>query len=38
MLVGQKSNKKPDVEKLTKKINDLKNEYGIESHYLEEIL
>ena len=38
MLVGQKSNKKPDVEKLTKKINDLKNEYGIESHYLEGLL
>jgi len=38
MLVGQKSNKKPDVEKLNQKINDLKNEYGIESHYLEGLL
>jgi len=38
MLIGQKSNKKPDVEMLTEKINALKKEYGIESHYLEEIL
>jgi hypothetical protein len=37
-LIGQKSNKKPDVEMLTEKINALKKEYGIESHYLEEIL
>ncbi|PCI99394.1 MAG: SAM-dependent methyltransferase [Flavobacteriales bacterium] len=38
MLVGQKSNKKPDTEKLTEKIDALKNEYGIESHYLETLL
>ncbi|PCJ27188.1 MAG: SAM-dependent methyltransferase [Flavobacteriales bacterium] len=38
MLVGQKSNKKPNVEKLSEKIDDLKKTYGIDSHYLEEIL
>ena len=38
MLVGQKSNKKPDAENLTKKIETLKQEYSIDSHYLEEIL
>ncbi len=38
MLVGQKSNKKPDIQKLSEKIEALKNDYGIESHYLEGIL
>ena len=38
MLVGEKSNKKPDGEKLSEKIETLKNDYGIESHYLETIL
>lgn len=38
MLVGQKSSKKPDEQKLSQKIETLKNDYGIESHYLEGIL
>lgn len=38
MLVGQKSNKKPDTKVLSDKINGLKKEFNIESHYLEEIL
>jgi 16S rRNA G527 N7-methylase RsmG len=38
MLVGQKSNKKPDTKVLSEKIKGLKEEYNVESHYLEEIL
>lgn len=38
MLIGQKSTKKADKEMLSEKINTLKKEYSIDSHYLEEIL
>ena len=38
MLVGQKSHKKADSAALSEKINTLKSKYGIESHYLEEVL
>ncbi len=38
MLVGQKSHKKADKESLSEKINSIKQEFGIESHYLEEII
>ena len=38
MLVGQKSNKKPDTEAIAKKIDDLKKEYHVESHYLETLV
>jgi len=38
MLVGIKSSKKPDVKMLSSKIDTLKKEYNIDSHYLEEIL
>lgn len=37
MLIGVKSNKKPDIESVDKKITDLKNTFGIEQHYLEGI-
>jgi len=38
MLVGQKSSKKPETTLITEKINVLKKEYNIDSHYLEELL
>lgn len=38
MLVGEKSNKRPDDNKLSEKIERLKTDYGIESHYLETVL
>ena len=38
MLIGQKSTKKADKASLTEKINDLKKEYGIDSHYLETLV
>jgi len=38
MLVGQKSNKKPDTKSIEEKIEAIKKEYNIEYHYLEKIL
>lgn len=38
MLVGIKSNKKPDSELITKKIEALKENFNIESHYLEKVV
>ena len=38
MLVGQKSNKKPDLDTLSIKIDRLKTAYNIDSHYLEELV
>jgi hypothetical protein len=38
MLIGQKSTKKADTKVISGKIKDLKNEFNIDSHYLEEIL
>jgi len=37
MLVGVKSSKKPQLEALDKKIEELKNSFGIEEHYMERI-
>lgn len=38
MLVGQKSNKKPETKTISEKIEALKKDYGVEYHYLEKIL
>ncbi|MCB0409664.1 MAG: SAM-dependent methyltransferase [Flavobacteriales bacterium] len=37
MLIGIKSNKKPDTEGINTKISELKDSFGIEQHYLEQI-
>jgi len=38
MLVGQKSNKRPDSKSIEEKIEELKKDYCIQYHYLEKIL
>ncbi|MDY0779563.1 SAM-dependent methyltransferase [Tenacibaculum sp. IB213877] len=38
MLIGSKSNKKKDTEQIDKKINDLKEIYHIDEHYLETLI
>jgi len=38
MLIGKKSKKKPDTEKITRQILMLKQSFGIEFHYLERLL
>ena len=38
LLVGQKMNKTPDKLMISKQISDLKQRYGIQTHYLETIL
>ncbi len=38
MLVGTKSNKKPNKETLDLKIAEIKKEFGVEQHYLESVL
>jgi hypothetical protein len=38
MIVGRKSQVKPDVEKIAGQIHQIKKAFGIEKHYLEELL
>jgi hypothetical protein len=38
MLVGKKSSKKNDTELINSKINKIKEEFGVEEHYLEKLL
>ena len=38
MLVGTKSNKKPDTKLISEKIEAIKEDYNIEYHFLEKIL
>ena len=38
LLVGRRTEKPADKETIVKKINELKNQYGIEKHYLETVL
>lgn len=38
MLTGVKSNKKSDIDGVQLKLNDLKNSFGIEEHFLEKLL
>ena len=38
MIVGRKSQQKPDVEKISEQIHRIKNAFGIEKHYLEELI
>ncbi|MCB0402489.1 MAG: SAM-dependent methyltransferase [Flavobacteriales bacterium] len=38
MLVGVKSNKKPDTDALNQKLKDLKSEFGVEEQYLEQLI
>ncbi len=37
MLIGVKSNKKPDIESINIKISELKDSFGIDQHYLEQL-
>ena len=38
LLVGSKSKKEVDTKSVNGKINDLKEEYGIDFHYLEKVV
>ena len=38
LLVGRKTTNKPDKARILQQINELKNQYGIEKHYLETVL